>query len=891
MSKVSSIKKLLISLTILFTACFLINGRAFAQATVVTLQGVITDEEGTSLPGTEVTARNAETGYVHSTITRVDGTYIISGIQPGKYEVQVILPGFKTQIRKGMTFAVGAKLKVDFVLEVATVEEEITVIGESPMVEVTKSEISSVIDRQKIEDLPLLDRDFGDLSVLQAGVIGGRSNAMPNGMGEVIVDGISNEGIIQNTTGASLPADAIQEFRIMTNQAAAEFGNAAGLIRTAITRSGTNNLRGRLAYFYRDEALDTSNYFLRYTKYKGDPVPKDEQEKAPYQIHNFEGNIGGPIQTDKAHFFLLYRGVFETEYATITAPLVETETLEQTFKEQVMLAKFNYQLNEKNLFSLRFTYEPESGKNFGVGGMNTRERAYDYKGGSYGIVGHWTMYPSDNTMNEVRAQYYKRWGDSDPIDNTQYSIRRPGGNFGKHTNLAQHNYADRTAIADNFSLFLGNHTLKLGAEYMWAPSGVDVFDLLIPGYYYFFTDEPFDPNNPATYPFMFIYNEGDPAFDLPYHFFALFVQDSWRIHPRLTLNFGLRWNYYDCIGLDEDNFNIRQVNPRFGFSYDPVGDGRTSIRGGVGTYTANNNSNPAFPAIFYSDVQQTTQYYPGYPDPSIPNPFVPSAEIPATYAEYRETPIVAPWTFQATIGVQREIITDFSVSADLVYSKGHNMIHWENLNPIIPGTTYIHEDPTRGDVLQVVNQGKSEYKALYLTFAKRYSHGWAIDIAYTLSKSMGNTEDDTNRPWSYEDDAWERNWGRTNTDARHKITAAGTVDIPLGFQLSGIFYYRSAYPWNARYAGDENKDGIGADYYDYSRNSREGFDWMYINVRLSKFINISDFRLQFFGEFYNLTNRNNFYNVYNTYGRDAFGEPRSAGDPRMIQLGVRFDWR
>jgi hypothetical protein len=891
MIKANRVKQFLIFLTILFTACFLIDGKLSAQTTQATLEGTVTDDEGSPLPGAEVTIRNMDTGYSHSAITRIDGTYIVSGIQPGKYEVSVRLSGFNTQTRRGMTFAIGAILKVDFTLAAATVEEEITVVGEAPMVEVTKSEISSVIDRQKIEDLPLLDRDFGDLTVLQAGYIGGRTNAMPNGMGEMIVDGISNEGVIQNTSGRALPADAIQEFRIMTNQAAAEFGNSAGLIRTAITRSGTNDFRGRLAYFYRDESFETANYFVRYTKYKGDKVPKDEQEKAPYSIHNFEGYLGGPIKTDKAHFFLLYRGIFQTEYATITAPLVEKETLEQTTKDNVMLAKFNYQLNEKNLFSLRFTYTPVTGKNYGVGGMNTKEMAYDYSGGGYAFVGHWTLYPSDNTMNEFRAQYYQGWGNFDPVDNTRYAIRRPGGNFGKATNLAQHNYDDRIAIGDNFSMFLGNHTLKFGAEYMYAPSGVDVFDLLIPGYYYFTTDKPFDANDPSTYPFMFIYNEGEPAFDLPYHFLALFVQDSWRIHPRLTLNLGLRWNYYDCIGLDEENFNIRQVNPRFGFSWDPVGDGRTSIRGGVGTYTANNNSNPAFPAIFYSDVQQKTIYYPGYPDPFQPNPFVPGAEIPATYAEYVETPIIAPWTLQTTIGVQREILTDFSVSADLVYSKGHNMIHWENLNPIIVGTTGIHEDPTRGDVLTVVNEGKSEYKGLYLTFAKRYSHGWSLDVAYTLSKSMGNTEDDTNRPWSYEDDAWERNWGRTNTDARHKLTLAGTVDIPLGFQMSGIFYYRSGYPWNARYAGDENMDGIAGDYYDYNRNSRDGFDSMYINLRISKFINFSHFRLQLFGEVYNVTNRNNFYNVYNIYEGADFGNPLSAGDPRMIQLGVRIDWR
>jgi len=500
------------------------------------------------------------------------------------------------------------------------------------------------------------------------------------------------------------------------------------------------------------------------------------------------------------------------------------------------------------------------------------------------------FYPSDKTMNEFRALWHRSGGESDPIDNSVYSIQRPGGQFGKHTNLAQYNYSDRFQFIDNFNIFLGNHTIKAGAEYMYVPSGVSVFDLLIPGLYVFTMDRPFDANDPTTYPLLFIYNQGDPAFDLPYHVFAPYVQDSWRIHPRLTLNFGIRWNYYDCIGLDEDNFNIKHFNPRFGFSWDPVGDGRTQIRGGLGTYTANMNSNPAFPFVFYSDVQQTNIYYPGYPDPSKPNPFAPAVEIAATVAEYVETSVVAPWTFQATLGVNREIITDFSVSADLVYSRGYNMIHWENYNPIIVGTQYVHEDPARGDVWSPVNQGKSDYKALYLTFNKRYSHGWAFEASYTLSKSMGNTEDDTNRPWSYEDDVWERAYGRTNTDSRHKITFAGTVDLPLGFQVSGIVYYQSAPPWNAVYTYDFNKDGLTNDYVDFHRNSRQGFDAFFINARLSWYINIDRFRFQVFGEFYNLTNRNNFFDVYPYEGTDGFGEPISAMDPRLIQIGGRIDF-
>jgi hypothetical protein len=127
-------------------------------------------------------------------------------------------------------------------------------------------------------------------------------------------------------------------------------------------------------------------------------------------------------------------------------------------------------------------------------------------------------------------------------------------------------------------------------------------------------------------------------------------------------------------------------------------------------------------------------------------------------------------------------------------------------------------------------------------------------------------------------------------DARHKLTVSGTVDLPLGFQASGIFFYRSAYPWNAVYAGDPNRDNISGDYVDQYRNSREGFDEMWLNLRLSWYLKFSNARLQLIAEVYNVTNRTNFYDVYNVLEGDQFGQPLAAYAPRQFQLGVRFDW-
>jgi len=886
-------KAFFIFLACLMVVFLLLHATAYSQTTQATLEGMVTDEDGVGLPGAEVSVKNLETGYTLSSITRNDGSLILSGIPPGVYEIKVSLSGFAVQVRTGTTFAVGGNLKIDFILKAATMEEEVTVVAEAPMVEVTKSDISSVIDRQKIEDLPLLNRDFGDLTVLQAGVLEGKSNALQAGQNELLVDGVSNEDVIQNSDGEYLPADAIQEFRIMTHNATAEFGNSAGMIRSAITRSGTNTFQGRVNYFYRDEGFQNPNYFVNHAEYNGPELA--DWEKAPFSRHNFGGFLGGPIVKDKAHFFLVYEGTRQTEYATVTSPLVDPETVDQPYNQNAFFAKLNYQINEKNLLSLRFSTSPGKSENQYVGGLYTKERAATIKNWGFQLVGNWTLYPSNNTMNEVRVLLQRSFSSNMPVNTTMYTIVRPSGYFGKDENIPQENYVHRYQFVENFSLFLGNHTIKAGLEYISAPSGTPLMELYYPGMYTFNTDAPFNPANPGTYPFTLVYNATGEAIELniPYKFFTPFIQDSWRVNSSLTLNIGMRYNYYELEGIDMQNGSLKHLNLRFGFSWDPKGDGKTAIRGGIGTFTANMFTNTAAPIIFWDQFDLKVKVFPGYPDPDVPNPFFPNIPSFAAFdTDYIPGSAIAPWTLQTSIGAQREILTDLSIGADVVYVKGYDAVRLVYLNPVIPGTLVERPNPDRGQDISCESAGKSEYKGLFLTLNKRYSHGWSLYLSYTLSSAKGDTDREAGdaRPWTNDPDCWERAYGRMRNDARHKLTASGTVDLPLGFQASGIFYYRSAYPWNAVYAGDPNLDAIVNDYVDQYRNSREGFDAMWLNLRLAKYFTFSNVRLQLIAEVYNVTNRTNFTTVQNVFESLQFGDPIEAGPPRQIQLGVRLDW-
>jgi hypothetical protein len=890
--------KLLFSLLVLIVlTCFLFNSNAQAQTILATFKGVIQDASGEGLPGANILLKNVESGYVYSYVSRNDGSYIISGVEPGKYEMDVSLEGFNPQKRRGLSCSIASTTTINFILSVATVEEEVVVTAEAPMVEVSKTEVSSLVDRQKIDDLPIYDMSFegwSSLTILTAGVQGGGRDKMANGQnvagGEVLIDGLSNERTATGRPTMGIPDDSVQEFRVITNMFQAEYGNSAGLVRSVLTRSGTNQLQGRVKFYYRDEGFSDVGYFVNHDEYQGPEIPKGEYEKAPYEHYTFGGFLGGPIKKDKAHFFLAYEGLRRTSYATITSPLVEHGTYPVKSDNNKILAKVNYQINEKNLLSLRYNLDRPTTENSGIGGLNTLERARGLVRNVHNVVGQWTWFASDRSMNEMRLLYSYQKGAWHIPDPDSYTINRPSGNFGKNSNQPQWSRFLRYQIVENFNLFLEKHHFKFGLDYSFAP-WFFYNPSNQPGTFQFDTDEPFDVNNPDTYPYRFTYTVGEPGFDLPYHQFGLFAQDTWRVHSRVTLNIGLRFSYYDMKGFSFDHWNIRNFNPRIAFSWDATGDGKTAIRGGLGTYTANPSANTMSNIQAAIHLQNYRIDYPNYPDPFQPNPFftpVPGSVSSSTW-DTKEG-LVAPYTFQTSLGIQREIFSDFAVSADLVWTKGNKMFWRTDSNPVIPGTSFVRPDTTEGAHWTIVDTGRSDYKGLYITLSKRYSHGWGFDIAYTLSKSMTDHESETDAPDNYADPENLLMWGPSNLDSRHVLAAIGIVDLPLGFQMSALLSYRSATPWTAYYSSDVNLDGLRSDYVDASRNLRRGFDNFFINSRISKFVNIQNISLQVFIEIYNVTNKVNFGSPYSTYGRPLFEKPTGAGNPRQFQIGGRIDF-
>jgi len=302
---------------LLFT--FGIFGVAHAQIDRATVGGVIKDSGGAVLPGASVSVTNLATNVVSRQQTTDTGSYLILNLIPGRYQLDVELDGFKksTQI---VTLEVGQRARIDVTMEIGSFEESVTVAESTQILNTGDAALGSVIPQAQVANLPLAIRNWDDLLALVPGVQGDRYTEQGGGtsfgrtggvnvhgtrslQNNFLLDGVDNNSISTNvqelTTQVSRPSvDAIQEFKVVTSPYSAEYGRSPGAAVSVSTKSGTNDFRGTAYEYFRNEAMDSIDFF---SKRAGSPKPDNSQNQ-------FGGNLGGPIARNTAFFFADYEG-------------------------------------------------------------------------------------------------------------------------------------------------------------------------------------------------------------------------------------------------------------------------------------------------------------------------------------------------------------------------------------------------------------------------------------------------------------------------------------------------------------------------------------------------------------------------------------------------------
>jgi hypothetical protein len=734
---------------------------AFAQSqtNAADLRGTVTDETGKVIAGAKVTLRNEKTNNARETTTNNDGVYQFLALPPDPYEVSVEAAGFSKSVNKNLTLTIGSAGTLDVTLRVGNIGDEvIDVNADTQVIESGKTAVSETINQRSITNLPSNGRGYVNFTLLTSqttrdnqpslgtaptsGLNFGGQRARAN---NVSIDGADASDSATNGVRATVSQEAVQEFQILTNSYAAEFGRASAAVINIVSKGGGNDYHGNAFAFLRDQAVSANNAFAGVNSY---PATR------------FQGGftLGGPIQKDRFFFFLAFEATTrnETGFSQIgrqgfglvnytppaalaaavgpqTAMLTPAQVtfvnntltaisalppanqaqllpvlanyfilaregaavgvngnltsnfgvlpntrffplLGQTFAPNALPAGFttlsslqgNYSTSEKTFFpSVRFDYRfndqnnfflrasltpstvkgiPSNGQNQPTGLNNVSRTGFNGSRDFALVAQNVSTLQGGTLINEARFQASRRSIDYGPQGN-KVGVEVPGfASFGREPFSPTKRTEKRFQVTDNITKITGNHTVKFGADYNLVLTNA-IFEVNFGGIYSFPELAPSTIGFPTTFPGVggtiprfsqvqayglgipesYVQNTGTPTSNFNNPELGLFVQDSWKIKPNFTLNYGVRYDvewtkqirpiqtslFPNLYSAAENILGIQQgiprdynnFAPRIAFSWDPFKDGKTAIRAAYGLFYGR----PILGLAFLSDVVDGAQ--------------------------------------------------------------------------------------------------------------------------------------------------------------------------------------------------------------------------------------------------------------------------------------------
>jgi hypothetical protein len=962
-----------------------------AQQGTTEVRGQVTDPQGAVLPGVTVTVRHQETGMFRETVSNAEGTFFVSGIVPGMYQIEAELQGFKKYSRRDVRLEIGKTATADVRLEVGSLTEVIDVVAETPIVDVTSKEVGGSVTSRELVELPSVNRNFVGFVGLLPGIIPtistesfGSDSVTVNGQdprnNNYMLDGANNnDDVIGQRAGtqARTAIESVQEFQVITNQFDAEFGRTTGAVINAVTKQGTNRFRGSAFGFFQDANFTKRDFFAELNDL---PKPDTSQQQ-------FGGTIGGPILRDKAHFFVSVERVRIDEGITIFTPARPEFNATTTERTRVWntVARADHQLTPNQTWGVRWLRESSPQFNQVIGDV-TLDAAREESDVDQTIVGTLNSVLGNTRVNTLRLAWTQEdVAFANPCFNTNGRIQAnclPTLAFETFTTqqstVAQARVNDAYQIEDTFSWFVpgrrGDHDIKAGIQLQYSQSENDTQDNLNGTFSFTQNNGPFNPADPRTYPDRFTIRVPGAGGSLnKSQSLGAFIQDKWTIARNFTITAGLRYDVEKVVlpevdnplFADEDDYPVDTNNfqPRLGVAYNM--GGRTVVRGGYGRFFDKTH----FEVIngVLTNAPFTTSFNRNFPlngaDPNpqqglLPtNPFLVNGPVITdamraeleqmfggetvrnTGATFDNPDRVLPYTDQLSLGVERQIGPDVSVSADYVRAFGRDMLMAVALNPTLRATTsttsqnvrqgsatlslitaglqerYANFDPFSGAVTTFQNVGRTDYDALMLQAEKRFSNNYSLRASYTLAYSRGNTSGAgaPTSPFQVLDDLnLDLNEGPTNFDQRHNLVVSGSAIVPRtrGLTVSWIARALSGSPLtiiDSTIDADRNGTladplaagtytGTGANAievdFDGGRNGAMGPAFFKLDMRLGYKFNLGNQRtLDVFGEIFNVTDRDNFANPTGNRSSDNFLTLTSLStstNPRTGQFGIRF---
>jgi hypothetical protein len=780
-------------------------GATLAQT--ATLTGHVTDESGAAVPGAKITLSGPD-DLAKLASSNGEGAYSFAGLPPGNYSVTASAPALTTPQPARITLASGIQ-SLDLTLKIVAASTQVTVQANTATVstEASNNANATVLSG---EDLQALTDDPQDLQADLEALAG--PSAGPSG-NAIFIDGF---------TGGELPAkESIREVRLNSNPFSPEYDHL-GLGRIEIfTKPGTDRYHATLTYNFGTDWWNSRNPFAT--------------QKAPFLLQETENSVSGPI-TKRSSFTLDFERQAVDNGSVTNAVVLDPVTFAATPFNSVLKTPqrhtrisphLDYQLNDNNYLSLRYTMTLSDIPDAGIGNFNLISRGYRLYN-TFNTAQAIETSVRGNSVNETRFQFF-RWGSASTADTAGPQIMVLGAFNGGaasaiHDRYVQTNYE----LQNNTSIVHGAHVWRFGMrlreaiEDSYSPNNfngtftfggalapeLNADNQVIPGpLIQIGSIEQYRrtllglPGGGAS---LFTISTGTPQTNASQFDGGFFAGDDWRLRQNLTLNPGLRL---------ETQTNIRDhadFAPRIGFAWAPGATrskaGKTVLRGGFGIfYDRFGLYNTLTAKRFNGIVQQ--QYV--ITDPSFYPDIPPLASLGSSPSNQSITEVdsnvSAPYLLQSAFTVERQLPHNNTLAVTYTNAHALHVLRSEDINAPLPGTysgpgTGVYPYPDRGPIFPMTTSGLFNQNQVAFNLNSKFNSAISLTSSYVLNKAMSNTDGLTTypaNPYNYSGE-----YGPAFNDIRQRVLFAGSINTRWNIRFSPNITYQSGAPFNITTGSD-----------------------------------------------------------------------------------------